>query len=312
MSHTPESQHWYDRDGKPVFTVKSKDGRDIAPDIRHARKLGLVPGFNAISKVLSSPALERYKQEQAILAALTLTRTPGEDDKSFLARVREDSAAHAKQRAEEGTAVHKAIEQHIRGQAFDKKWAEHVLCVMEKLDGIPRPFVGDFKTKPTLTKKDGSLLKDEDLFFDEHIMQLCAYVAGLREQFKRPNEKPVFTKDGFVMEKTFASHLGYGGRVDIQGGFQGDGPLPLMTLASIFIGVMDKKVRVKLWSLEESDRGWKMFEHALAVWKLRNRYESGWVMCTPSIHLPNMNATTLSSPALTVDGHLGISSERRK
>ena len=269
MSHTPESQHWYDRNGQPVYTVKSKDGRDIAPDIRHARKLGLVPGFNAISKVLSSPALERYKQEQAILAALTLTRTPGEDDKSFLARVREDSAAHAKQRAEEGTKVHKAIEQWLRGESFTVEWSKHCKAVIKLLESLPPSFIGDFKTKESLEGK-----REKDVFYNEHIMQLAAYRSGFALPF--PHVEPI-TGQKFICETTFASSQGYGGRIDVHS---------LVThstssVVSIAISINEPgKLLHKIWTEEEAQHGLKLFSHALAVWKLRNRYESGWTTST--------------------------------
>ena len=43
-----EGSHWYTRTGEAVYQVPSADGkRMIEPDLRHARKLGLVPGVIA-------------------------------------------------------------------------------------------------------------------------------------------------------------------------------------------------------------------------------------------------------------------------
>lgn len=269
-THIAESQHWYDRNGKPVYTVKSADGRDIAPDIRHARKLGLLPGFSGVSRMLSAPALERYKQEQAILAALTLTRTPGEDDKSFLARVRKDSAAHAKARAEEGKEVHKAIEQCLRGEPFDGKWTEHCAAVVKLFESLPTMFIGDFKTKESLEGKT-----EKDVFYDEHVMQLAAYRQGLTPKWLLKVE-PIpgpFPGPRFICETTFASPFGYGGRVDIHSQVTSG----LCPLVSIAVSIREPgKLLHKIWTGEEAMRGLEMFNHALAVWKLRNRYDSGW------------------------------------
>lgn len=256
--HVAESQHWYDRNGNAVYEVDSADGkRKVTPDLRHARKLGLLPGYTSVAKMLAKPGLERWKARQMMLAALTLPRNALESDESFIARVEQDANAQAAARAAEGIEVHKAIEQSLRNEPFDQKWAVHVAKVRDELDRLPRPFLGDFKTKEALGDKT-----DKELFFDEHIMQLAAYLKGL--------EGSVSPMTGYICERTFACRAGYGGRVDI---FTGD--VGNISLVSILIGVKDCTVRVKVWTPEEAERGWQLFSHALAVWKLRN-YDSAF------------------------------------
>ena len=43
-------------------------------------------------------------------------------------------------------------------------------------------------------------------------------------------------------------------------------------LINVFIGVDDCEVRIHEWEPEDAKRGWNIFEHLLAFWKLKNDY----------------------------------------
>ncbi|TAN06139.1 MAG: hypothetical protein EPN38_09395 [Rhodanobacteraceae bacterium] len=250
--HASESLHWYYPDGKPAYEVPSSDGtKMVNPDIRHARKLSLLPSVTTVMRVLAAPGLERWKREQFALSALTLTRSPNEPDEHFLRRVDEDSRAWALKRADEGTRLHKAIEQAFRGEDYDRAFADHVELVKKKLDQLPLAFVADFKTKDTL---DGKL--ERALFYDEHVMQLAAYAKALDHV-----DRADLTFEQCVVGE------GYAGRCDVHR--RGCSVAPLV---SIMIGVRPAAVAVKIWEPAEAERGWSMFEHALKLWQLKNRY----------------------------------------
>lgn len=73
------ASHWYFPDGSPLHEVERADGKGTRPtNLRDARKLGLYPSVTNILSVLAKPGLNAWKQEQAILAALTLPRRSGE------------------------------------------------------------------------------------------------------------------------------------------------------------------------------------------------------------------------------------------
>lgn len=248
--HAKEAQSWYWPNGRPAYTVPSADGkREIPPDIRHARKLGLLPGVSRIIRQLAQPQLERWKQEQMMLAALTLPRNPDESESAFLARVREDAEAQAQARADEGKAVHKAIEQSLSGESSDPKWSEHVRLVRELLDILPRPCIVDFKTKERFLPK-------QRLYYDEHILQLAAYQHGIKRLLLVSSE--------WTYEHTFTSLLGYGGRVDAIGTGLGN-----WNLISLMIAVKEPGVQHKIWSTEEATHAWHIFEHLLAIFQLK-------------------------------------------
>src|SRR5690606_18937040 len=92
--------HWYREDGTPEFDA----------DLRRARKEGLLPSSTTILKTLPKPALDTWKQTQAILAALTLPRLEGEDLDSFAQRVVKDMNQATSVAANFGTNIHAEIE----------------------------------------------------------------------------------------------------------------------------------------------------------------------------------------------------------
>lgn len=203
MTHAAESLHWYDRQGKPAYTVKAKDGSDRPATLRDARKLNLVPSVTAIIKCAAAPGLQYWMQKQVMLAALTLPKVAGETEDAYLARILEDSRAQAKKAAERGTAIHAAIQGSYEGKHPGEEYLRHTLAAdaeitkwLQKPSGLvveaeksfshslgfggkvdliidpPSSAVIDFKTKEFDTTAD---LKT----WDEHHMQLAAYRHGL-------------------------------------------------------------------------------------------------------------------------------------
>lgn len=191
-----ESGHWYARDGTPCYELPNKSKGGMRPTtLKDARRLDLVRSVTTITSLAARPGLDLWKQEQVLLAALTLPRVPGETERDLLARIKADSREQARKAAERGTAIHAAIEQSFRGEPFaeelgpwvqmvrsvlpDAPWAPersfaHPLGYGGKVDlwhGEADGFVIDFKSK------DGDLVGVE--VYDENVMQLAAYRVGL-------------------------------------------------------------------------------------------------------------------------------------
>ena len=247
---TAESGHWYTADGSPAYTVTGKNGKERNTTVRDAREKGLVPSVTTIIGCAAKPGLDVWKQQQAILAALTLPRNDGESEEDWLARVVADSKETAKQAAERGTTVHgiieafysnvylpelptyvrvveTAINQHFGPQLWvaEKSFAKDGYG--GKCDLISRPhhhpktdgFVVDFKT----TEKDVDKL---DYYFD-HQMQLAAYRHG----FDMPNAR----------------------------------------CAIVYVNATENKA--KLLEIPDADLriGWECFSHLLAFYRAKNK-----------------------------------------
>jgi hypothetical protein len=124
---TEASGHWYDENSNLIESVPYADGRPGKKvTLREARTLNLCPGVTSVLKEKAQPGLERWKSNQRVLAALTLTRQPDENDEAFLARVDADAAAQAAQAAEEGSRIHAALEDAFSGNEYDARYTDHV------------------------------------------------------------------------------------------------------------------------------------------------------------------------------------------
>jgi hypothetical protein len=250
VTHASESQHWYRRDGSPAYTVKSKDGTDRPATLRDARKLGLVPSVTTIIKCAAAPALERWRRDQMMQAALTLPRLDGEAEAAWISRVWTDSGETSRKAAERGTAIHAAIQgayeridpseyveyvEHVNGaMAAVNKWMAqrwtserafaHPLGFGGKLDLSSSIAVIDFKSKEFDEKAE---LKT----WDEQHMQLAAYREGLR--------------------------------------------MPTARAAIVYVSVTTPGLsRLIEIPEEELKRGWFMFLHLLNYWKAKNKFSS--------------------------------------
>lgn len=115
LFRTGGASHWYYRDGSPCHQVpmKTKPGEFRPTNVSDARKMDLLPSVTNIIGILDKPELTAWKQEQAVLAALTLPRNPMEGDDDFAIRVVADAEAQVGDAAARGQKIHAAIETYL-------------------------------------------------------------------------------------------------------------------------------------------------------------------------------------------------------
>jgi hypothetical protein len=237
-----ENGHWYTKDGHTAYTTIGKTG-ERPTTLRDARKLGLLPSVTTINGMLSKAGLDTWKQQQVLLAALTLPRAEGEPEEDWLKRVMQDSRATGREAAERGTAIHAVIEGYFEQVYMPQKPAYldeidrvlreafgEQLWLAEKSFGHPLGFGGkcdlmsvngfvvDFKTKDTDLDK-------VDVYF-EHEMQLAAYREGLG--------------------------------------------MPTARSAIVFVNGTTNQVKLIEVTQEKLQSGWECFEHLLRVYQIKN------------------------------------------
>ena len=113
--HLKESGHWYDRQGNPRYTVKGANGRERNTTLRDARKYDLVPSVTTILNVAAKPGLEAWKQQQLLLAALTLPKGDEESIDAYAERVLKDSKEQASEARDLGTEIHAKVQGAFEG-----------------------------------------------------------------------------------------------------------------------------------------------------------------------------------------------------
>jgi hypothetical protein len=241
-----ESGHWYARDGTPAYTVVGANGKTRNTTLKDARQHNLVPSVTSIINVVAKPGLERWKQQQLLLAALTLPKVNSESEDEYIDRIISDSKEQGKAAANAGTDIHASIESFYRGEPRDTHTA-HVQAVvnllLERFGTQPwiaeRSFSHDlgFGGKCDLHCQDIVLdVKTKEFsdtkmdIYDEHLMQLAAYRVGLG----MPNAR---CANVFVSR----SHPGV--------------------------------VAIVEHSEDDIKKGWEMFTHILKFWQLSKGYK---------------------------------------
>lgn len=243
-SHTSEAGHWYERNGTPAYTIVGANGKVRNTTLRDARKLNLVPSVTTIINVAAKPGLDRWKQEQVLMAALTLPKVDAESDDEYIARILDDSKDAARSAADAGTDIHASIEAFYRGETRDRH-QEHVQGVIRVLDGYfgkqawvaERSFAHDLGYGGKCDLHAAGIVVDvktKDFTdpekvtgYDEHVMQLAAYRVGLGMHDAR--------------------------------------------CANLFVSRSQPGLCViKEWTPESLQNGWRMFNALLTYWQLKN------------------------------------------
>lgn len=243
--------HWYDRSGKPCYQQRTKKGGVRATDLRDGRKLGLVPSVTTVLSVIAKDALTKWKVEQGIWSALTTTRRPGESDDDFIARVLRDSQQQAKDAADEGTRIHDAIECSFKGDPYPAKYLPHVEAVHAKLEEI-YPGVTDWAAERSFAHPSGFGGK----------VDLSSQSTGIVTDHKG--------KDG---DFTDGKRLAYDQHWQLAAYNRGL-LLPPSECLNLFVSrTHPGKVAAHVWTKNEIDDGWAVFEGALELWKRIKKFD---------------------------------------
>jgi hypothetical protein len=190
-NYKSEAGHWYDHEGKPMYTIVGVNGKERNTTLRDAKKEGFVPSVTTIIGIAAKPSLENWKITQALEASLNVNQ----DDPEYVNKCKYAGREVGMNAAKQGTKIHAMIEKGFLGGAKTKpykvirswldanypneEWiAEDSFCANEgyggKIDLYSKSGIFiDFKTKDNLKGKDSS-----KLVYDEHGMQLSAYAQG--------------------------------------------------------------------------------------------------------------------------------------
>jgi hypothetical protein len=191
------ADHYYLKDGTPFYEVLGKNGKIRSVNVRDAREHNAVPSVTTILNLAAKPGLINWMIDQAILAALTMPKNPDESEEEYLKRIKHDSKQQGRDAADEGTRIHDAVENYMKGNKIDPAYSKYATSVSEKLqemfgeqkwnheksfaheygfggkvDLFSDNIVADIKTK-----EFGE--NDKVQGYDEHAMQLAAYRYGL-------------------------------------------------------------------------------------------------------------------------------------
>ena len=202
-----------DDDGTPAACYEVPRAKALPDGTTHractladAKKLKLLGSFTTAWRIRANPGLDKWKQGNAIMAALTSPmREPYEkgiiSEDAFLESVLTDAEAEGKGAADTGTEIHAAIEQALLGESFDERWGVHVAHTLDALSQLAplgqwrgeivfaRPelgYGGKIDAAAPLWLVDFKTLKPWDKpprAYDSWAPQLAAYAQGLDRMY---------------------------------------------------------------------------------------------------------------------------------
>jgi hypothetical protein len=228
------------------------NGKLRAPTLRDARKYGGVPGFSAIARMEYQPGLERWKIEQAYMAALTLPRIEGETLEEFMARAKEDAGAQALKARDRGTELHGAIESYYKCGFCDE---EHEPFVQPVVTWLEKRFPG------VIWHAERAFAHPFGYGGRPDLSSWCAVVDFKFKDFSElPKKSPAYPEHGMQLA---AYDMGMGGERRV--------------LVNLFISsTVPGLVYPHEWSAEDQVKQWKAFTLLLQLWQLRNDYDSSF------------------------------------
>jgi hypothetical protein len=244
------SGHYYDKNGNSVFSVPNKTKGGMRPTtLKDCKSLGLLPSVTTVMKVLAAPELDRWKQQQVLLASLTLPRQDMESDEDYCSRIMQDAFKQVDDAADLGTNIHKAMEDHFQGRPYDpamedyiapiKKWVvdNRVKFLQHELRLVSRE-VGYAGTTDALIEKDGVL----------HVMDL-----------KSRKTRPDYDITPWAKEPMQISAY-----AKIVGAPRG---------VNLYISTTEPGRIGEAWYDEATlDKEYEAFKHVVALWQHQNKY----------------------------------------
>lgn len=247
------SQHWYDTEGKPAYTIIGANGKERDTTLRDARKFQYSPSTTTVIGGAAKPGLDNYLQQQLLDAFL---RNPlATDHPEWRRKTVELSKEHSKKAATRGTAIHDALEKYYLGGKVSKTMAPIVNPVIEFL----KETFGGIKWQPerSFTHKLGFGGKVDMSYYHEGFDD--GFTHGIVLDFKTKDTDDI--KKMVAYDEHGMQTASYAVGLDI----------PNARRYNLFISTQVPG----LLSLTEStdfERDWGMFEALLKLWQLRNNY----------------------------------------
>lgn len=251
--------HYYAQDGSPAYFTNGKD-----TTLREARKLGLVPSTTQVLGIIAKPQLVRWQVNQGILAALTLPRQEGWDEKKYLAAIAEDSKRQAQEAADRGSYIHDQLERDRNGQSVDD-WCKPSCERVRELLSASFPGVDDWVAEKSFAHTSGYGGK----------VDLHSPSTGIVADFK--------TKGGDFSD---GKRLAYDQHYQLASYQQGL-MLPLAPCANIFVSRDTQGAAViHVWDEVKIAEGMEVFNSALTLWKALKKFDPSFSNTKDSAHLP--------------------------
>jgi hypothetical protein len=233
-----KSDHWYDQSGKPHHGAHLKE----------ARANGYLPSVTTIlGQCWPKTGLDKWKQEQVILACLTTPRLPHEPDDAYISRILACADAESAIARDTGTRRHDLIEQHNKGNGIMGENADLPFIM---------PYIEWMEQEVASTVQAETPVVHLDLGYAGKLDLLCNLKNDSLAVVDIKNRKKLTTYPEDCIQLSAYSQA--------VGGCD--------WCVSVILGSLEPGILVKYWSRAEVDSAWEDFKCALALWKRSRNY----------------------------------------
>jgi len=263
---TNQSAHWYKTDGTPCHQIEKKDKSGLRNvDLRDARKLNLVPSVTSILNIIAKPQLEAWKQEQVLLAALTLPIKEGEGAKEYATRIAQDALAYTKEAAEMGTLIHLYFE-YVLGQELSAVELEELDKIPEETQEAIKKFVTEhfdltmpYETERSIVNLDIGYAGTRD--FKGFLKGGRRVIADWKTKNTKPGGKIFISPDNSYQLSAYAAAEGVGNLKDV-------------VLMNVYVSRSEPgRIDSEAWGVDDSIKSYDIFKAACKLWYLIKKLE---------------------------------------
>lgn len=256
--------HWYRRDGTACFELPKKSGGMRAVTIRDARELGLLPSVTTVLSVLDKPQLQEWKFRQITKAAFDAhaANQPLADFESYHAVMVERAFKQVEDAADLGTAIHKALECHFRGDSYNPELSVYVEAVDAWLSNNR---VEILESELRLTSVSHGFAGTTDAVFQIERPEYAPSSYGILDFKSRKTVpgKPVTPYDTQPMQIAAYDIARFGDR-----------PTSSRCGCNLFISTTEPgRVDACWYDAKQLNEEWDAFSHALALWRHFKGYD---------------------------------------
>jgi hypothetical protein len=268
-----ESSHYYDGNGKPCHTQKTKAGakhKTRATRVTDAIRLGLFPSVTGITSVLANYNLQRARERKIIEACFDVAPGAHEGLEEYGDFIMERAFSSWQEASDLGSNVHGILEKAAMGKHYDKD--ELLLFPLSgqhvKAGDVVEPVLAKMAEAGMQPKgcevvlvnhKEGYAGTCDLPWIASDLTRLG--VADYKVTKTEPGE-PVNPREGYVMQLAAYIDTYWGGITDNSWGVN-------FAISSTEPGRVDA-----IWHDPATLRAaYEAFLHCAAIWRFRNKYD---------------------------------------
>jgi len=261
--------HWYDKDGNACHSQITASGKNKGGErpttIRDARKLGLVPSVTTILDLLSADGLTTWKIQNALRHAYRLVTDQTAfmfDEDGFVEFASQQLAEQSEGYANQGTAIHGAVEASLTGQDVSADFAQHISAFNECMKELAKG-----ETLFLLGAERRFAVTDEEFGYGGSMDQHWniggrEWVTDLKCKQTTPG-KPIYLSDNYPIQLAAYAYAMWRKHAKVED--------PMPRIANVLLSATEPgRVQLVIYSEDEQRKALQLFRMLREVWYMRN------------------------------------------